>query len=152
MKDHDARKGLGGVDGCSVVADLIDRLHDGSRVVADDFLVTEVLVGPVHAISYEFRRIGNGSPYSTGATSRTQWPNVPKVTDELRISLLLVSITFKIAISPMTGAEIVVIRRSIADANSRKVPTWWKIPVLAILKTLMVLMLVLMSLYEVVCS
>ena len=69
-----------------------------------------------------------------GATSRTQWPNVPKVTDELRISVLLVSMTFKIAISPITGAEMVVMRRRTAEANSRKVPKWWKIPVLAILK------------------
>jgi hypothetical protein len=58
---------------------------------------------------------------------------VPKVTEELRISVLLVSITFKIAMSPMTGAEIVVMSRRMAEANSRKVPTWWKIPVLAIL-------------------
>jgi hypothetical protein len=38
------------------------------------------------------------------------------------------------AISPTTGAEMVVMRRRIAEANSRKVPRWWNIPVLAILK------------------
>jgi len=51
-----------------------------------------------------------------------QCPNVPNVTEELRISVLFVSITFKIAISPMTGAEMVVIRRRMADAKRRKVP------------------------------
>jgi len=52
-----------------------------------------------------------------------QWPKVPNVTEELRMSVLLVSITFKIAMSPTTGAEMVVMRIRIADTNSRKVPT-----------------------------
>jgi hypothetical protein len=46
------------------------------------------------------------------------------VTEELRASVLFVSVTFKIAISLTTGAEIVVIRRRTAEANSRKVPKW----------------------------
>jgi hypothetical protein len=53
-----------------------------------------------------------------------QWPKVPKVTDEWRMSELLVSITFKIAISCTTGAEMVVIRRRMLAANRRKVPVW----------------------------
>jgi len=44
----------------------------------------------------------------------------------------LVSITFKIGISLTTGAEMVVINSKMAAAKRRKVPTWWKIPVLAI--------------------
>jgi len=62
------------------------------------------------------------------------------VTEELRISVLLVSITFKIAMSPMTGAEIVVMRRRIAATKRRKVPIWWKKPVFAILTVLKVLL------------
>ena len=46
------------------------------------------------------------------------------MTEELRRSLLLVSITFKIAMSPMTGAEMVVMRSRIAATKRRKVPTW----------------------------
>jgi hypothetical protein len=34
----------------------------------------------------------------------------------------------------MTGAVIVVIKRRMADAKSRKVPKWWKMPVFAIVK------------------
>jgi hypothetical protein len=43
--------------------------------------------------------------------------------------LELVSITFRIAISRTTGAEMVVMRRRIEAAKRRKVPTWWSIPV-----------------------
>ncbi len=46
------------------------------------------------------------------------------MTEELRMVVKLVSITFKIGISLMTGAEIVVMRRRIAAAKRRKVPTW----------------------------
>ena len=106
-----------------VIADLIDLLHDGSWVVSDDPLVAVVLIGPVCAVRYNSSFVGDGTANSAGATSRTQWPNVPKVTDELRISDLLVSITFKIPMSVMTGAEMVVMRRRMAAANSRKVPT-----------------------------
>jgi hypothetical protein len=60
--------------------------------------------------------------YWTGATSRMQCPKVPKVTEEWRMSDLLVSVTFRMAISPTTGAEIVVIRSRIAATKSRKVP------------------------------
>lgn len=57
---------------------------------------------------------------------------MPKVTEELRRDDRLVSVTFSIEISLMTGAEIVTIKRRMAAANRRNVPTWWKIPVLAI--------------------
>ena len=70
--------------------------------------------------------------YAAGATSRTQWPKVPNVTEELRKADLLVSVTFRMPMSPMTGDEMVVIRIRIADTKSRKVPTWWKMPVFAI--------------------
>ena len=52
MKDHDACKGLGCIDRGGVVADLIDFLHDGCWVVADDLLEAVVLVGPVYAVSF----------------------------------------------------------------------------------------------------
>jgi len=61
--------------------------------------------------------------YWTGATSRMQWPKVPNVTEELRRSVLLVSVTFRMAMSFTTGAEIVVMRSRIAATKSRKVPT-----------------------------
>jgi hypothetical protein len=40
----------------------------------------------------------------------------------------------------MTGAEMVVMRRRTAEAKRRKVPKWWKIPVLAILTVLIALL------------
>ena len=135
VKDHDAGKGLRGIDGCVVVADLVDLLHDGGWVVADALLGAVVLVGPVCAVSQKVSWNSTWETNSAGATSSTQWPNVPKVTDEWRISDLLVSVTFNMAMSLMTGAEMVVMRRRMAAANSKNVPTWWKIPVLAILTT-----------------
>lgn len=59
-----------------------------------------------------------------GGTSRMQWPKVPKMTEELRMLVLLVSITLRIAMSLMTGAEMVVTRRRMEAAKRRKVPTW----------------------------
>jgi hypothetical protein len=50
---------------------------------------------------------------------------VPKVTDECRIALEFVSVTFSIAKSLTTGAVMVVIRRRTAAAKMRNVPTWW---------------------------
>lgn len=46
------------------------------------------------------------------------------MTEELRISVLLVSITFRMGISLMTGALMVVTRRRIAATKRRKVPIW----------------------------
>jgi hypothetical protein len=54
---------------------------------------------------------------------------VPNVTEELRMSVKLVSITFRIAKSPTTGAVMVVMRRRMVAAKRRKVPIWWSIPV-----------------------
>lgn len=45
------------------------------------------------------------------------------MTEELRMSVKLVSITFKIERSLMTGAVMVVTKRRIAAAKRRKVPT-----------------------------
>jgi hypothetical protein len=59
-----------------------------------------------------------------GGTSRMQCPKVPKLTEELRMSVKLVSITFRIGRSVMTGAVMVVTRRRMAAAKRRKVPTW----------------------------
>jgi hypothetical protein len=53
----------------------------------------------------------------TGGTSRTQRPKVPKVMAELRISVLFVSVTLRMAISPMTGDEIEVMSRRLAAMN-----------------------------------
>jgi hypothetical protein len=61
----------------------------------------------------------------TGATSRTQCPNVPNVTEECRMWVWFVSITFKMAMSPITGAEIVVTRSRIAEKRIRMVPIQW---------------------------
>lgn len=69
-----------------------------------------------------------------GATSRTQYPKVPNVTEEWRKSDEFASVTFKIAMSLMTGAEMVVMRSRMAAAKMRNVPTWWKSPVAAIAK------------------
>ena len=47
-------------------------------------------------------------------------------------------VTFKMAKSLTTGAVMVVMRRRTAAAKRRKVPTWWNIPVFAILTVLIV--------------
>lgn len=52
-----------------------------------------------------------------------QWPNVPNVTLELRMSVLLVSVTLRMAMSPMTGAEMVVTRRRMAAMKRKMTPT-----------------------------
>jgi len=64
---------------------------------------------------------------------------VPNVTEELRMLLWLVSITFRMAMSPMMGAEMVAMRRRTADAKRRKVPKWWKMPVFAIAMVLLII-------------
>jgi len=65
-------------------------------------------------------------------TSRTQYPKVPKVTEELRWVEELVRVTLKIEMSLTTGAEMVVMRRRTAEIKRRRVPTWCIIPVTAI--------------------
>lgn len=61
--------------------------------------------------------------YWTGGTSRMQCPKVPKVTAELRICVWLVSMTFRIAMSGITGAEIVVMRSSMDATKRKRTPT-----------------------------
>ncbi len=48
---------------------------------------------------------------------------MPNTTDELRIWVLLVSMTFKMAISFTTGAEIVVMRSKIDATKRKRTPT-----------------------------
>jgi hypothetical protein len=55
-----------------------------------------------------------------------QWPKVPKVTEEWRISVLFVSITLRMPMSPMTGDEIEVTRRRIAAMKMNDTPIQWK--------------------------
>lgn len=52
-----------------------------------------------------------------------QWPKVPKVTEELRMSVWLVSITFRMAMSLTTGAEMVVTRRRMEAMKRKVTPT-----------------------------
>ena len=66
-------------------------------------------------------------------TSRTQYPKVPKVTEELRWVVALVRVTLKMEMSLTTGAEIVVMSSRMAEIKRRRVPQWWMIPVTAIL-------------------
>jgi hypothetical protein len=54
----------------------------------------------------------------------------------LRREVWLVRVTFNSEILLMTGELMVVMRSRMEAANKRKVPTWWKIPVLAILELL----------------
>ena len=68
------------------------------------------------------RRSQKELAYCTGATSRTQWPKAPNVTEELRISVLFVSMTLSIAMSPITGDEIVVTRRNTAATIKQATP------------------------------
>jgi hypothetical protein len=58
--------------------------------------------------------------YVVGATLRTQWPKVPKVTVELFASL-----TLRMAMSLITGAEIVVMRRRMEEMKMRATPKVW---------------------------
>jgi len=50
---------------------------------------------------------------------------VPKTTEELRISVLLVRVTLRMEISRMTGAEMVVTRRRMEAMRRRRTPTLW---------------------------
>lgn len=61
--------------------------------------------------------------HCTGGTSRMQWPKVPKMTDEWRMSVWFVSITFRMAMSLMTGAEMVVMRRRMEAMKRNATPT-----------------------------
>jgi ribosomal protein L28 len=88
----------------------------------------------VHQYTSKGCRRDKNISHSGGATSSTQWPNVPKVTAEFRKSLEFVSVTFNMAKSLTTGAVIVVMRRRTAAPKMKKVPTWWTGVVLAILK------------------
>lgn len=56
------------------------------------------------------------------STSKTQYPKVPNETTELWESVPFVNLTFKIPISLMTGAEMVVMSRRMEDAKRRNVP------------------------------
>lgn len=56
------------------------------------------------------------------------------MTEELPEVVVLVRVTFSMAISPTTGAVMVVTIKRPAAASKRKVPTWWKKPVRAILR------------------
>jgi len=60
-----------------------------------------------------------------GGTSRIQCPNVPKITEEGRMSVWFVRSTFKIAMSLMTGALMVVTRRRMAATSRKRVPNQW---------------------------
>jgi hypothetical protein len=57
-----------------------------------------------------------------GATSRTQWPKAPNVTDELRMSVKFVSMTLRMPMSPMTGDEMVVTRRRMDAMKMKATP------------------------------
>jgi hypothetical protein len=51
-----------------------------------------------------------------------QYPKLPNVTEEWRIVDELVNVTLRIAMSWMTGAEMVVIRRRMEAANIKITP------------------------------
>jgi hypothetical protein len=51
-----------------------------------------------------------------------QWPHVPKVTEECRASVLFVSVTLRIPMSPMTGDEMEVMRRRSEAMNIKATP------------------------------
>lgn len=52
-----------------------------------------------------------------------QWPKVPKVTEEWRMSVWFVSMTFRMPMSPMTGAEMVVMSRRMEAMKRKATPT-----------------------------
>ena len=68
-------------------------------------------------------RASKKETYVTGGTSSIQCPNVPKITDEFRISVLFVSMTLRIAMSLSTGAEMVVMSRRMEARRRNVVPT-----------------------------
>ena len=57
-----------------------------------------------------------------GGTSRMQCPKAPNVTDELRMSVKFVSMTLRMAMSPMTGDEMVVTRRRMDAMKMKATP------------------------------
>lgn len=72
--------------------------------------------------------------YESSSTFKIQYPKVPNETSDP-----LARLTFRIGMLLMIGAEIVVMTRRTDAARSKKVPTWWKIPVLAIVTFVVVL-------------
>lgn len=62
-------------------------------------------------------------------TFKTQYPNVPKETEERCSEVRFESWTLMMDISFTTGDVIVVTRRRAVATRRRNVPTWWKIPV-----------------------
>jgi hypothetical protein len=55
-----------------------------------------------------------------------QCPKAPNVTDELRMSVKFVSMTLRMAMSPMTGDEMVVTRRRMDAMKMKTTPTLFK--------------------------
>ena len=127
MEDEGVGQGVGGVGAGGAEAGAVDLGHDVGGFVADGFGVAEVLVGAVvgpvrEGVFYLGVSGGTVGTHAAGATSRTQCPKEPKVTEEWRMSEALDSMTFRMAMSPMTGAEMVVMSRRIAAAKRRKTP------------------------------
>lgn len=71
-------------------------------------------------------------------TLRTQYPNVPKETADRDEDVPFWRVTLRMEMSLMTGAVMVVMRRRTVATRRKNVPTWWKIPVTAIAKGLLV--------------
>jgi len=113
--------GAGAAVGC-----VVDLLHDHGRLVADHFGEAKVLVGPgVMRISWQLKMDFCGKKdhaHWMGGTSRTQCPKAPNVTEELRKSVKFVSMTLRMAMSPMTGDEMVVTRRRMDAMKMKTTP------------------------------
>lgn len=62
-------------------------------------------------------------------TFNTQYPKVPNETEERCEEVRFESCTRMMDMSFTTGDVIVVTRSSAVATRSKKVPTWWKIPV-----------------------
>ncbi len=52
-----------------------------------------------------------------------QWPKDPNMTEELRMWVLLVSMTFRMAMSLATGADTLVINSRMEEMRMRTTPT-----------------------------
>ena len=61
-----------------------------------------------------------------------QCPKAPNVTDELRMSVKFVSMTLRMAMSPMTGDEMVVTRRRMDAMKMKATPILFQRVMLAV--------------------
>jgi len=102
---------------------VVNAGHDIGGVISNVALCAIVLVSAANASSVSTPvTVARVDPYLSGGTSRMQYPNVPKLTEECRIWVWFVSVTRRRPKSLITGAEMVTMRRRMLAAKRKKTP------------------------------